>query len=142
MGQPPFAQATAGALGSLTSNTLVYPLDLLSTRCQTQSRGRDGKGGYRSIGAALSEIIQQNGIKGLYQGLASDSISNTLSNFLFFYFRSFFMEAIQERKRAKLPPSSEARGKESRSSSLLPKTSPSVHWQVSYRGSSPPRFRT
>lgn len=111
MGQPPFAQATAGALGSLTSNTLVYPLDLLSTRCQTQSRGRDGKGGYRSIGAALSEIIQQNGIKGLYQGLASDSISNTLSNFLFFYFRSFFMEAIQERKRAKLQPSSGGKGK-------------------------------
>ncbi|GAC96040.1 mitochondrial carrier protein [Pseudozyma hubeiensis SY62] len=101
---PPFAQATAGALGSITSNTLVYPLDLLSTRCQTQSRGRDGKGGYQSISAALQEIVKQNGVKGLYQGLASDTLSNTLSNFLFFYFRSFFMDAVKERKRAKLPP--------------------------------------
>ncbi|SJX64899.1 related to ANT1-Peroxisomal transporter of adenine nucleotides (ATP, AMP)-member of the mitochondrial carrier family (MCF) [Sporisorium reilianum f. sp. reilianum] len=101
---PPFAQATAGALGSITSNTLVYPLDLLSTRCQTQSRGRDGKGGYQSIGAALQEIVKQNGVKGLYQGLASDTLSNTLSNFLFFYFRSFFMESVKERKKAKLPP--------------------------------------
>lgn len=102
--QPPFAQATAGALGSITSNTLVYPLDLLSTRCQTQSRGRDGKGGYKSISAALKEIVDQNGIKGLYQGLGSDTLSNTLSNFLFFYFRSFFMESVIERKKAKFPP--------------------------------------
>ncbi|TKY88763.1 hypothetical protein EX895_002394 [Sporisorium graminicola] len=101
---PPFAQATAGALGSITSNTLVYPLDLLSTRCQTQSRGRDGKGGYTSIGAALQEIVRQNGVKGLYQGLASDTLSNTLSNFLFFYFRSFFMESVKERKKTKLAP--------------------------------------
>ncbi|SNX81986.1 related to ANT1 - Peroxisomal transporter of adenine nucleotides (ATP, AMP) - member of the mitochondrial carrier family (MCF) [Melanopsichium pennsylvanicum] len=101
---PPFAQATAGALGSITSNTLVYPLDLLSTRCQTQSRGRDGKGGYQSISAALREIVNQNGVKGLYQGLGSDTLSNTLSNFLFFYFRSFFMEAVIKRKKAKLPP--------------------------------------
>lgn len=100
---PPFAQATAGALGSMTSNTLVYPLDLLSTRCQTQSRGRDGKRGYQSISAALQEIVHQNGVRGLYQGLASDTLSNTLSNFLFFYFRSFFMEAVKERKKAKLP---------------------------------------
>ncbi len=107
---PPFAQATAGALGSITSNTLVYPLDLLSTRCQTQSRGRDGKGGYRSISAALKEIVDKNGVRGLYQGLASDTLSNTLSNFLFFYFRSFFMDAVKERKRAKLPPSP-AKGK-------------------------------
>lgn len=109
---PPFAQATAGALGSITSNTLVYPLDLLSTRCQTQSRGRDGKGGYRSIGAALKEIVDKNDVRGLYQGLASDTLSNTLSNFLFFYFRSFFMDAVKERKRAKLPPSpSKGKGK-------------------------------
>lgn len=101
---PPFAQATAGALGSITSNTLVYPLDLLSTRCQTQSRGRDGKGGYRSISAALKEIVDKNGVRGLYQGLASDTLSNTLSNFLFFYFRSFFMDYVKDRKRAQLPP--------------------------------------
>lgn len=102
--QPPFAQATAGALGSITSNTLVYPLDLLSTRCQTQSRGRDGKAGYQSISTALRDIVDKNGVKGLYQGLASDTLSNTLSNFLFFYFRSFFMDAVKERKRANLPP--------------------------------------
>lgn len=118
--QPPFAQATAGALGSITSNTLVYPLDLLSTRCQTQSRGRDGKGGYQSIGAALKEIVDQNGLRGLYQGLGSDTLSNTLSNFLFFYFRSFFMESVKERKRAKLPPAAAVGGKgKSRAPSIV-----------------------
>lgn len=48
--------------------------------------------------------MDQNGVKGLYQGLGSDTLSNTLSNFLFFYFRSFFMEAVKERKKARLPP--------------------------------------
>lgn len=43
---PPFAQATAGACGSLVSNTVVYPLDLLSTRLQTQSKGKGSKGVY------------------------------------------------------------------------------------------------
>lgn len=53
---------------------------------------------------ALRDIVNQNGVKGLYQGLGSDTLSNTLSNFLFFYFRTFFMEAVKERKKARLPP--------------------------------------
>ena len=97
---PPFAQATSGALGSAVSNTLVYPLDLLSTRLQTQSRrpgtpgtpgtpGPDGKQlgatpatkprGYQSLAGALGEIYQKGGVRGLYQGWQSDTLSNTLS---------------------------------------------------------------
>lgn len=76
---PPLAQATAGACGSVVSNTVVYPLDLLSTRLQTQSRGRNGKAGYQSIGSALREIFNKNGVAGLYQGWGADSLSSSLS---------------------------------------------------------------
>lgn len=92
------AQATAGACGSLVSNTVVYPLDLLSTRLQTQSKGKDGKSGYQSIYGALQDIVKKNGISGLYQGWGADSISNALSNFLFFYFRGFLVERVRERR--------------------------------------------
>ncbi|UZJ53181.1 hypothetical protein CBS101457_002501 [Exobasidium rhododendri] len=94
---PPFAQATAGACGSLVSNSLVYPLDLLSTRLQTQSKGKGSKG-HQSIYGALQEIVRNKGILGLYQGWAADSMSNTMSNFLFFFFRSFLIERLQARK--------------------------------------------
>lgn len=93
---PPFAQATSGALGSAVSNTLVYPLDLLSTRLQTQSRGpsrgaagaslgektaaqRQKERGYQSLSGALREIYEKGGVKGLYKGWASDTLSSTLS---------------------------------------------------------------
>lgn len=99
---PPLAQATAGACGSLVSNTVVYPLDLLSTRLQTQSRGRDGKSGYGSIGSALREIFEKSGIAGLYQGWGADSLSSSLSNFLFFYFRGFLVETLRRRRSASL----------------------------------------
>lgn len=92
------AQATSGACGSLVSNTVVYPLDLLSTRLQTQSRGKDGKAGYQSIYGALQDIVKKNGLSGLYQGWGADSISNALSNFLFFYFRGFLVERVRERR--------------------------------------------
>ncbi|ORY36266.1 hypothetical protein BCR35DRAFT_336619 [Leucosporidium creatinivorum] len=36
---PPLAQATSGALASVVSNLLVYPLDTVTTRMQT-SKGR------------------------------------------------------------------------------------------------------
>ncbi len=137
---PPFAQATAGAFGSVVSNSLVYPLDLLSTRLQTQTRGISRSAsssdlhaqgekaaattlpsgskslqvpgassqtqspslpkqrGYQSISGALREIYDKGGVKGLYKGWRSDTVSSTLSNFLFFYFRSFLIEALRQRK--------------------------------------------
>lgn len=113
--QPAFAQATSGAMGSLVSNTLVYPLDLLSTRLQTQSRARAGsskvKKAQPSLIGALQEIVKTSGIGGLYQGLGSDSLSNTLSNFLFFYFRGFLMDLLHQRHDRLHPPTSNKEGK-------------------------------
>ncbi|PWN51022.1 mitochondrial carrier [Violaceomyces palustris] len=94
----PFAQATAGALGSIVSNTLVYPLDLISTRFQTETRAKAKAKSSTSIYHALREIFKRDGIKGLYQGLGSDTLSTAISNFLFFYFRSFMVVLFKSRK--------------------------------------------
>lgn len=88
---PPFAQATAGSLGSAVSGSIVYPLDLISTRLQTRGTGvsrtsknqqsshAPSQNGFRSLVHALQEVVQKKGLGGLYQGWSSDTISSMLS---------------------------------------------------------------
>lgn len=73
---PPILQATAGATGSIVSNTIVYPLDLVSTRVQTSR----SKAAAVSSLKALNDIFQQKGVKGLYQGLGTDNLSSAVSH--------------------------------------------------------------
>ncbi|CAO1625949.1 unnamed protein product [Sympodiomycopsis kandeliae] len=87
---PPFAQATAGATASTIANTIVYPLDLISTRVQTSNQKRSKNSPIN----ALREVVRLKGIQGLYQGLGTDNLSNTLSNFLFFFFRAAIVERL------------------------------------------------
>lgn len=79
---PPFAQAAAGAAASTLSNTIVYPLDLISTRVQTARSGKQQSGNAAarktSTFGALREIVRQKGVQGLYQGLGTDNLSNTV----------------------------------------------------------------
>ncbi|CAO1629025.1 unnamed protein product [Parajaminaea phylloscopi] len=99
---PPLAQATAGATGSIVSNTIVYPLDLVSTRVQTSRT----KGAAPSSFKALYDIFRNKGVRGLYQGLGTDNLSSALSNFLFFFFRAAIAERLHQRKLSQASPSS------------------------------------
>lgn len=78
---PPFAQAAAGAAASTLSNTIVYPLDLISTRVQTSRTARSSSGSQRKTTplSAISDIVKTKGVQGLYQGLGTDNLSNTVS---------------------------------------------------------------
>lgn len=96
------------------ANVLVYPLDLVTARIQTKtpqssktstiSNGKqpnvDGKpssssatssarskDAYADLPTALTTIYHASGgsIAGFYQGIASDTLSTALSNFLYFY---------------------------------------------------------
>lgn len=106
------------------SNTIVYPLDLLSTRLQTQSSSSSsssssGSGkGKPGIYGALSEIVRTKGVGGLYQGWAADSMSNTLSNFFFFYFRGFLIEKVLARKSARQAAAPTSRGEKSATATI------------------------
>ncbi|KAI9105020.1 mitochondrial carrier domain-containing protein [Phlyctochytrium arcticum] len=55
----------AGALAGCTATLLTYPFDLLRTRFAVQ--GRDGP--YSGLAHAVREIVQKEGVRGLYQGV-------------------------------------------------------------------------
>ena len=75
---PPLATASAGALGAATSNAIIFPLDLITSRLQTQNSR--GKNKYTSPGQAARKIVRTEGVSGLYAGLSSDTLSTLLSS--------------------------------------------------------------
>ncbi|TPX34325.1 hypothetical protein SmJEL517_g02985 [Synchytrium microbalum] len=83
----PLQDAIAGALSSLSANATSYPLDLIKTRMQVQSKVLSLKGDevYHSQLDAFTKIIQSEGILGLYSGFTSDMMSTLTSSFAFFY---------------------------------------------------------
>lgn len=73
---PPLIQAFSGAIGSASANSLVYPLDLVTTRLQT-SRSK-----YSGLSRAiyiLHSIIDKHGWLALYDGLDTDTAATLLS---------------------------------------------------------------
>ena len=74
---PPLATASAGALGAAASNAIIFPLDLITSRLQTQGRGKNK---YTSPVQAARKIVRSEGVSGLYAGLASDTLSTLLSS--------------------------------------------------------------
>lgn len=61
-------QASTGAIASVLSNTLVYPLDTVTTRMQTSK-------GHVTLLSALRKMVNEGGIRSFYRGLGSDSLS-------------------------------------------------------------------
>ncbi|KLO10894.1 mitochondrial carrier [Schizopora paradoxa] len=97
---PPFVQAVSGALGSAAANVTSYPLDLVCTRLQTRD-ARDKQGivtAYRT----LKQIVEKNGVAGLYTGLETDTAATILSNFFYFYAYSLLRKLVIREKG--LPP--------------------------------------
>ncbi|GAA6001831.1 hypothetical protein JCM10207_002340 [Rhodosporidiobolus poonsookiae] len=103
---PPLAQATSGALGAVVSNTLVFPLDTLTTRLQassSSSRRRSTpkpgrKGGYASLVAAVRTLVAQQGWSGFYAGLGPDTLSTLISQFFYFFLYSALRDRLMARK--------------------------------------------
>ncbi|KAI0087111.1 mitochondrial carrier domain-containing protein [Irpex rosettiformis] len=93
---PPLIQAFSGSIGSAAANTIVYPLDLVTTRLQTTSSRK--LRGLRGILLTLRHIIYVEGWSGLYDGLNADTAATLLSNFLYFYFYTFLRRIVARRK--------------------------------------------
>ncbi|KAF7846129.1 hypothetical protein BT93_L5188 [Corymbia citriodora subsp. variegata] len=93
------AHALAGAGGGLLAMTLTYPLITLSTRAQVESKRAD-----TSTIAAIKNIVDREGISGLYSGLDSALFGISVTNFVYYYWyewtRSFFERAAQKSGRA------------------------------------------
>ncbi|MBN3293533.1 PM34 protein, partial [Polypterus senegalus] len=72
--------ATAGALGSVTSMTVFYPLDSARLRLQV-----DEKRKAKSTPAVLAEIVREEGLLAPYRGWFPVICSLCCSNFVYFY---------------------------------------------------------
>ncbi|KAF7290106.1 hypothetical protein HMN09_01315800 [Mycena chlorophos] len=109
---PPLAQAFSGAIGEFTtcasSNALVYPFALATTRLQLDSPQKAKKaGGLSGAYRILHKIVRKHGLSSLYTGLATDTGATLLSNFFYFYFYAF-LRYLSTRRRLSLNPNPKA----------------------------------
>ncbi|KAJ3321457.1 ADP/ATP carrier protein [Boothiomyces sp. JEL0866] len=85
----PLSDATAGAIGSVLANTIVFPLDVVKTRMQVQNKTLDSSREYKSPRDAILKILKTEGVKGLYAGIASGLMGTVVSSFSYFYIYSY-----------------------------------------------------
>ncbi|KAI9114901.1 hypothetical protein K1719_013914 [Acacia pycnantha] len=83
------SEATSGAIGSLVSTTVLYPLDTCKTKYQAEVQAKQQRR-YRNISDVLWEAISTRQVLSLYQGLGTKNIQSFISSFLYFYGYSYF----------------------------------------------------
>lgn len=94
----PWGRATAGATGAVLANALVYPLDIVKTRLQVQVKTKPGEAPiadsdatephYDSTWDAITKIVADDGVKGLYTGMSGSLLGVASTNFAYFYWYS------------------------------------------------------
>lgn len=92
---PPWGLAVAGATGAVMANALVYPLDIVKTRLQVQVKRKPGETAtttndrhYDGALHAIQCIVKDEGITGLYSGIAGSLLGVASTNFAYFYWYS------------------------------------------------------
>jgi len=96
----PFGDAVAGSAGAAFANTLVYPLDVIKTRLQVQSRHLQNVASHQQYTSTLDaffKIIEQEGLSGLYVGISGGIFGTIAQNFAYFYWYSLIRGAYQKR---------------------------------------------
>ncbi|KAL7123936.1 hypothetical protein ABFS83_14G015500 [Erythranthe nasuta] len=81
-------EATSGAVGSLVSTTILYPLDTCKTKYQAENRSLVHTK-YRNVSDVLWEAISTRQVVSLYQGLWTKNFQSFISQFIYFYGYSF-----------------------------------------------------
>ncbi|KAM2892460.1 hypothetical protein COP2_010617 [Malus domestica] len=89
------SEATSGAVGSLVSTTLLYPLDTCKTRYQAEVRG-NGQAKYRNLSDVFWEAISTRQVLSLYQGLETKNLQSFIAQFVYFYGYSYFKRLYVE----------------------------------------------
>ncbi|XP_060217649.1 peroxisomal adenine nucleotide carrier 1-like [Lycium barbarum] len=83
------AEATSGAIGSLLSTTILYPLDTCKSKYQAELQVH-GRAKYRNTLDVLLEAISSRQVLSLYQGLGTKNVQSFVSSFIYFYGYDFF----------------------------------------------------
>ncbi|KAF3454462.1 hypothetical protein FNV43_RR04909 [Rhamnella rubrinervis] len=94
------SEATSGAIGSLVSTTILYPLDTCKTRFQAEVRAH-GQQRYRKLSDVLWEAISTRQVLSLYQGLGTKNLQSFISQFVYFYGYSYFKRLYIQKSGAK-----------------------------------------
>ncbi|PWA52408.1 carrier protein [Artemisia annua] len=88
--------ATAGAIGSLASTTILYPLDTCKTKYQAELRTPHLRK-YKNLSDVLWEAIRKRQVLSLFQGLGTKNLQSFISSFIYFYGYSFFRKMYIEK---------------------------------------------
>ncbi|XP_010485964.1 PREDICTED: peroxisomal adenine nucleotide carrier 1-like [Camelina sativa] len=94
------SEATSGAIGSLLSTTILYPLDTCKSKFQAEVRAR-GQQKYRYLSDVMWEAISKGQVFSLYQGLGTKNFQSFISQFIYFYSYSYFKRVHSERTGSK-----------------------------------------
>ncbi|KAI8987899.1 mitochondrial carrier domain-containing protein [Mycotypha africana] len=92
---PPIGHAVSGSAGAMFASTLVYPLDMNKKVSDFSSSMEDEH--YASAMDGITQILQREGLSGLYAGLGSSLIGTASTNFTYFYCYSFLRENYNKR---------------------------------------------
>ncbi|KAE9615520.1 hypothetical protein Lal_00018419 [Lupinus albus] len=90
------AEATSGAIGSLLSTTILYPLDICKTKYQAEARSHHHQK-YKNLSDVLWEAISTRQLLSLYQGLGTKNLQSFISQFVYFYGYSYFKRLYLKR---------------------------------------------
>ncbi|KAI8370558.1 mitochondrial carrier domain-containing protein [Radiomyces spectabilis] len=98
---PPFGHALAGSAGAMFALALVYPLDIIKTRIQVQAKHENidekDQENYKSAMDGILQILNKEGISGLYAGLGSSLFGTAFTNFTYFYCYSLIRASYNRR---------------------------------------------
>lgn len=90
------SEATSGAIGSLLSTTILYPLDTCKTKYQAEVRAH-GKRRYRNLSDVFWEALSSGQVLSLYQGLGTKNLQSFIAQFVYFYGYSYFKRLYLEK---------------------------------------------
>lgn len=103
---PPWGLAVAGSTAAIIANGLVYPLDMVKTRLQVQTKQKPGdtedpnNPHYKGTLHAVQSIVEAEGIAGLYSGMFSSLLAVGSTNFAYFFWyttvRELYIEKVQK----------------------------------------------
>ncbi|OAK95263.1 mitochondrial carrier [Phaeosphaeriaceae sp. SRC1lsM3a] len=109
---PPWGNAVAGAAGAVIANTLVYPLDLIKTRLQVQVKRSPTSNDpnpadhehYDGALDAIRKVVAQEGVSGLYAGMAGSLLGVASTNFAYFYWYTVVRTVYMSRRTLQTAP--------------------------------------
>ncbi|KZZ89872.1 peroxisomal carrier protein [Ascosphaera apis ARSEF 7405] len=109
----PVQSAIAGSAGAVLANALVYPLDIVKTRLQVQVNHRDPSAAgplpsdhvhYDNTVDAITKIVEQEGLSGLYSGMSSSLFGVASTNFAYFYWYTIVRTLYMKNSLLPKPP--------------------------------------